>query len=72
MIFFCSERPLSGKVDTQVLSVLSVSPQRRWAKDTEGLPKRPFKPLILKGEKLEKVTIKSKVPGVHVDTLEPA
>ena len=55
-----------------VLSVLSVSPQRLWAKDTEGLPKRPFKPLILKGGKCGKVTINSKVLGVHVDTLEAA
>jgi hypothetical protein len=45
---------------------------RRWAKDTEGLPKRPFKSLILKGEKRVKVTINSKVLGVHVDTLEAA
>jgi len=66
------ERPLSGKADIQVVSVLSVSPQRLWAKDTEGLPKRPFNSLILKGEKRGKAAINSKVPGVQVDTLEPA
>ncbi len=44
-------------------ALLSVSPQRLWAKDTEGLPKWPFKPLILKGEKHKKCRSNGKVPG---------
>ncbi len=62
-IFKQIERPLSGKADIRVVSVLSVSPQRLWAKDTEELQKRPFKLLILKGEKRGKVHIDSKGRG---------
>ena len=71
-IFKQIERPLSGKADIRVVSVLSVSPQSLWAKDTKGLPKRPFKSLILKGEKRVKAAINSMGRGAHFDTLGAA
>jgi len=60
-----SERPLSGKADIQVLSVLAVSPQRLWAKDTESFAKRRFEVLVSKGCSVSKRRCKGVVPVRH-------